>query len=259
MRILRAQPQAVDRHGGVWLNAWLQWAELSRNLSFTLPSLGLPLITYVIFGLPGVHGSSIAAARIFIGFAGFAVLGIVMFQFGVGVASDRTSAWERYVRTLPTPASNRFAARILVALAFSLISLVPVAICAHAFSPVQLSVVAYLRILLALLVGAVPLGLLGITIGYFLSERGALPVTNLIFLPLAYAGGLFGYTGSELPGLAAAVSPWLPTRQWSDIIVEFGLLGRLPVHQLLALSGYGIAFGAMAVVGYRRDETRQYR
>jgi ABC-2 type transport system permease protein len=254
----RGRPRPSARPDGIRLNAWLQWIELSRNLSFTLPSLGLPLITYAIFGLPNVHDSPVAAARIFVGFAGFAVLGIVMFQFGVGIASDRVSPWERYVRTLPAPASSRFTARILVALAFSLLSLVPVAACAVAVTPVHLAASAYLRVTLALLVGAVPLGLLGISIGYFLSERGALPVTNLLFLPLSYAGGLFGYTGSQLPGFAAAVSPWLPTRQWSDLIVEFGLHGQLPVHQLVALTGYGIGFGALAVLGYRRDETRQY-
>jgi ABC-2 type transport system permease protein len=246
------------RSSGVRLNAWLQWAELSRNLSFTAPSLGLPLITYLIFGLPNVHGNPTAAARIFAGFAGFAVLGIVMFQFGVGIASDRTSSWERYVRTLPASASSQFAARILVALAFSLVSLVPVLVCAVAFSPLHLSLLAYARVLVALLVGAVPMGLLGIMIGYLLSERGALPVTNLIFLPLSYAGGLFGYTGSELPGFAATVSPWLPTRQWSDLIIDFGLSGRIPIHQCLALAAFGIIFGALAVLGYRRDESRQY-
>jgi len=103
----RIDPQLDHRTfgRGVWLNARLQWTELSRNLSFTVPSLALPLITYLIFGLPNVHGRPATADRIFVGFAGFAVLGIVMFQFGVGIASDRTSPWERYVRTLPAAAS----------------------------------------------------------------------------------------------------------------------------------------------------------
>ena len=89
--------------------------------------------------------------------------------------------------------------------------------------------------------------------------RGALPVTNLLFLPLAYAGGLFGYTGPDLPHFAAIVSPWLPTRQWSDLIIDFGLGGRIPVHQCAALTGYGCLFAVLALVGYHRDESRQYR
>jgi ABC-2 type transport system permease protein len=257
----RIEPRAAtsNRPRRFWPNVRLQLVELSRHLSFTVPSLGLPLVSYLIFGLPNVGGSSVAAARVFCGFSGFAVLGIVMFQFGVGLANDRASAWERYVRTLPATASSRFAARIVAALLFSLASLVPVTVCALVLSPLRLDAPTYGRVLVALLLGAVPLGLLGIAIGYLLTERGALPVTNLLFLPLAYAGGLFGYTGSDLPHFAAAVSPWLPTRQWSDLIVGFGLGGHLPLHQIAALAGYGCAFAALALIGYRRDESREYR
>jgi len=141
---------------------------------------------------------------------------------------------------------------------FSLISLVPVLICAIAFSPLDLSVAAYARVLLALLVGAIPLGLLGIMIGYLLTERGALPVTNLLFLPL------------PTPGVCSA-TPWLNCRasrpsshpgyrpgNGATLIVDFGLDGHFPVHQSVALAAYGIVFGALAILGYRRDETRQY-
>jgi ABC-2 type transport system permease protein len=206
-----------------------------------------------------VHGNSSAANAILIAFGAFAVLGIAMFQFGVGIASDRASAWERYVRTLPSSAGVRFTARTLVALAFNLASVVPLIAVATLLTPVRLDLLTWIRVLLALLVGAVPLALLGIMLGYLLSERGALPVTNLIFLPLSYAGGLFGSGADQLPRFAARISPWLPTRQWSDLITGFGLNGQLPTRQLVYLAGYGALFGVLAIVGYRRDETRQYR
>jgi ABC-2 type transport system permease protein len=242
----------------VVLNARIQLAELVRYPAFTVPSLGLPLISYFIFGMPQIKGDQTTAAIILVAFASFAILGIAMFQFGVGIAADRASAWERLVRTLPSSAGTRFTARTLVALAFSLASLVPLLIAAIVFTPVQLAITTWLRVLAALLLGSIPLALLGIMLGYLLSERGALPVTNLIFLPLSYAGGLFGARTSELPGFAARVSPWLPTRQWSDLVVDFGLYGHFPVHQCLALGAYGCGFAALAVLGYRRDETRQY-
>jgi ABC-2 type transport system permease protein len=243
----------------ITLNARIQLAELIRYPAFTVPSLGLPLISYFIFGMPQIKGDRSAAAAILLAFAAFAILGIAMFQFGVGIAADRASAWERFVRTLPSAAGTRFAARTLVALAFSLASLVPLLIAAFAFTPVQLSIATWLRVFLALLLGAIPLALLGIMLGYLLSERGALPVTNLIFLPLSYAGGLFGARTAELPAFAAQISPWLPTRQWSDLVIDFGLHGRFPIHQSLALGVYGCCFAALAVIGYHRDETRQYR
>jgi|tagenome__1003787_1003787.scaffolds.fasta_scaffold20845129_2 ABC-2 type transport system permease protein len=241
------------------LNARIQFDELVHIPAFTVPSIGLPLVTYLIFGLPNVHGEAAAADGVLVGFAAFALLGIVMFQFGVGIAADRSSPWERFVRTLPSTAAHRFGARLLVALAFGVASLVPVCACAALTTPVDFDAATWGRVLASLLVGSIPLGLLGIMLGYLLNERGALPVTNLIYLPLSYAGGLFSAKVAELPAALRDVSPWLPTRQWSDVLVQFGLGGRLPTHQLLALGGYGLLFGAVAVLGYRRDEQRQFR
>lgn len=245
--------------GGVALNARMQLDELVHIPAFTVPTLGLPLVTYLIFGLPAVHGRSAAADGILVGFAAFAVLGIVMFQFGVGIASERASAWERFVRTLPASAGQRFTARLLVALLFTLASLVPVCVAAAVASPIDLSPATWFRVVVSLLAGSVPLGLLGIMLGYLLNERGALPITNLLYLPLSYAGGLFSTDATELPRAVASVSPWLPTRQWGDVVTRYGLHDRFPVHQALALLGYGVAFGLVAVWAYRREELREYR
>jgi ABC-2 type transport system permease protein len=240
-------------------NARIQLDELAHIPAFTVPSLGLPVVSYVIFGLPQVHGARAAAAGVFAGFAAFAMLGIVMFQFGVGIAADRASPWERFVRTLPATAAERFLARLLVAFVFGIASLIPLTVCALLVSPLRLDSMTWIRLLVALLGGAVPLGLLGIMLGYAVHERGALPLTNLIYLPLAYAGGLFSAGPGELPRFARAVSPWLPTRQWSDVVVDYGLGGRVPVSAIAGLAGFAALFGLAAVLAYRRDELREYR
>ncbi len=243
----------------VWLNARIQLQELLRYPSVTVPSFALPTVSYVIFGLPAVDGDPTRANYVLLSFAAFSVLGIVMFQFGVGIAADRESPWERYVRTLPAPPASRFAARMVVALIFSIVSVLPLALLGCLASPVSLSAGQWVRTCVALLAGSIPLGLLGIALGYLLTERGALPITNLLYLPLAYAGGLFSSGVAAMPHAAAAVSPWLPTRQWSDVLHGFGMVGRLPLHPMLSLVGYGVVFALVAVIAYRRDEARQYR
>ena len=243
----------------VRLHARLQFDELIRVPAFSVPSIALPLLTYLIFGLPGIGDDPQQAAAVLLAFAAFATLGIVMFQFGVGIAADRASPWERYLRTLPASASARFTARLWVSLCFTALALVPLVTLAVAVTPVHLDGAAWARCAVALVAGSVPLGLLGIMLGYLLDERGALPVTNLVYLPLSYAGGLFGARPEQLPSVARHISPWLPTRQWSDILLDIGLAGHVPVHQVLALGGYGLGFGVLAVLGYRRDEYRQWR
>ena len=50
------------------LNLRLQLDELIHLPAFTVPSLGLPLITFAIFGLPQVHNDSRVAAGVLVGF-----------------------------------------------------------------------------------------------------------------------------------------------------------------------------------------------
>src|SRR5205823_2952433 len=89
----RAASRAVRRRGWptviarIWINARMQFDELAHIPAFTVPSMGLPLVAYVTFGLPTIHGDARLAAGVFAGFAAFAFLGIVMFQFGVGIAA----------------------------------------------------------------------------------------------------------------------------------------------------------------------------
>jgi hypothetical protein len=73
---------------------------------------------------------------------------------------------------------TRFTARTIVALAFSLASLVRLLVAALVFTPVHVAVTAWLRVPPALLLGSIPLAMLGITLAYLLSERGALPANT---------------------------------------------------------------------------------
>jgi ABC-2 type transport system permease protein len=242
----------------VWINARMQGDELLHLPAFSAPTIGFPLAAYLLFGLPVVHGSGRVAAGVFLSFAAFALLGIVMFDFGVGIAANRSSPWERFVRTLPSSAGERFAARLLVALGFGVAALVPLVACAAAATPLRLDGLAWVRVAVALVAGAIPLGLLGIMLGYLLSDRAALPVTNLIYLPLSYVGGLFSADTSGLPGALRRVSPWLPTRQWAQLLDDFGLGGHIPARAAAGLACYGAVFGALALYGYRRDQQQQY-
>jgi ABC-2 type transport system permease protein len=110
---------------------------------------------------------------------------------------------------------------------------------------------------LALVVGAVPFALLGIALGYWASPRGALPVANILYLVLAFAGGLWT-TPAHLPSSVAAISPLVPTRQFGNVLwgATQGRLWR-PRDWLLLL-GWSAVFAALAAWGYRRDEGRRY-
>jgi ABC-type sulfate/molybdate transport systems ATPase subunit len=55
-------------------------------------------------------------------FVVFAIVGVTLYQFGVGIAQQRGRPWERYLRALPVSTAVRFIARIVTAVLFGLLA-----------------------------------------------------------------------------------------------------------------------------------------
>jgi ABC-2 type transport system permease protein len=229
--------------------------ELLRYPSFSVPTLALPAIFFAFFGVPRAQGR---ADVLLASFAAYAVLSVAFFQFGVAIAIERSRPWETYVRTLPVGAGTRMAARLLSASLFAALAVAAVlAVAIPATSP-HLSASAWLRLGFGLVVGSVPFTLLGIALGYWLPAKSALPVANILYLTLSFAGGLWtGPTG--LPAAVSRISEFLPTRQWADVLWSAARGGTVRLEHWLALGAYAIVFGGFAAWGYRRDEGQRFR
>ena len=237
------------------VHARAQLRQLLRYPAFAIPTLLLPALFFAFFGLPQRHTPpNILMAS----FGAYAVLSVAFFQFGVGIALDRVDPWEAHLRTLPVATRVRFAGRVLSALAFALTSAAVVVIVALATTSASLGPAAWARLALALLGGSIPLALLGIALGYWVSPRGALPVANVLYLGTAYVGGL--WTGARnLPRGVEEFGRYLPTRQWGNVVWSAVGVGDAAVASWLALAGYTIVFGAIAAWGYARDEGERFR
>jgi ABC-2 type transport system permease protein len=229
--------------------------ELVRYPAFLVPTLLFPAAFYLVFAAPRSHGDPTAEMATF---AGFAVIGVAFFQFGVGIATERASPWETYLRTLPLGPVPRLGARVLSAVLFALAAAALLIAVAVATTGASLAPQRWTGLCVALLVGAAPFALLGISLGYWAPQRGALPIANLLYLGLAYAGALW-MRPDDLPRPVAVVSPFLPTRAFADLLVGT-VHGRPPALRAAAsLALFTGAFAALAVWGYRRDEGRNFR
>lgn len=93
--------------------------------------------------------------------------------------------------------------------------------------------------------------------GYWVHPKGALPLANLLYLPLSYLGGLWGPPES-LPSGLERVSVFLPTRHYVEITWSSVLGTGTPILSILLLIGFAVPFVLMAVWGYRRDEALKY-
>ncbi len=237
------------------LHARVATVALLRHPSFAVPTLGFPAMFFLFFASPA---RGLAATYALCSFAAFAAIGVAFFQFGVGIAAERGSPWEEYVRTLPASPTARLVARLLSASLFAAISAGIVIVAALLTTDASLSIGRWAELVVALALGIVPFALLGIALGYWATPKGALPLANILYLGLSYGGGLWIRPG-RLPSSVEAVAPYLPTRHLADILL--GIVAGTPwrLGDWAALTGFALVFTATAVLGYRRDEGQRFR
>ena len=227
---------------------------LLRTPAYWIPLVVFPSLLYAFFGIPPSQQGPQVANLLLGSWSAFAVIGIGFFQFGVSISQARESKWEDYARTLPAGGAPRFAAQILSAIVFLAAALGLLWTVANLTTPVDLSPIQYGRLLASLLAGVVPFVMIGAALGYSIPARGAVPIANLLYLPLSYFGGLW-LPPQMLPDIVARFSPYTPTRQLGELAWAAVLETPIPMASVQGLALYTAGAGLLALVMWRRDET----
>jgi ABC-2 type transport system permease protein len=218
-----------------------------------------PALSLLFFVVPFGFGDDPAAATAaVVQLAVFGVLSSFLFTFGVGVADDREKAWDPYVRTLPAPATPRIVGRLLTGFVFAILAVVPVTVVGALFTSATVTPLHLLAGLVALLVAGTPFLFGGLAIGYSLPVKAALPVTQLVFFPMAFGGGLF-IPPTLFPAWLQTFSALLPSRGARDLVL-WAVNGTPPdALAMVAFSVWVVATALLAGWAYRRDEGRRFR
>jgi ABC-2 type transport system permease protein len=215
-----------------------------------------PALSLLFFVVPFDYGAEGETAAI-VGLSVFAVMSSFLFTFGVGVADDREKSWDPYLRTLPAPAWPRIAGRILSGATFALVAIIPVVVVGALFTQATTTLPRLVLGMVAVVVAGLPFLLGGLAIGYSLPVKAALPVTQLIFFPIAFAGGLL-LPPQLFPGWLEAISLVTPARGARDLVV-WAVLGTPPdTLALVVLVGWVLLTLGLALWAYRRDEGRRF-
>lgn len=223
---------------------------LFRQPGFWVPTVLFPAMLYSFFGANMAAAGGMGAYAM-ASFAVYAVVGVGFYQFGVTVAQDRESPFTVWQRTLPGNALMPWIARIIASLIFVLIAVALVLVAAWQIAGITLSAGAYARLAGACALAAVPATLMGTALGSVASSRAAVPLANLVFLPLSYLGGLW-VPPVALPAAIDAISVWTPTRAMGEIAWA-ALDGRTPSGQYLAvLLGWAVLAGLVTWSAQRR-------
>jgi ABC-2 type transport system permease protein len=219
----------------------------------------LPSLSFLFFALPNLGDDAAAATAATVGLGVFAAMIICLFQFGAGIAEERQLPWDPYLRTLPVRPWQRLTGRLLVALPFALVAVIPLIALAWSTTKADPSSLQVLAGLGMLVVGSLPLGLIGVALGNALPSKAALAVANLLLLPFAFLGGLF-VPPAYLPDIVQTLSPYVPTRGWLEIVMigvtgQGGEDGTNGVALVAWCVWLGVA-ATLALWAYRREESR---
>ena len=249
-------PMLVRQTGAEFLKLW-------RVPAFSITSLFLPVMFYAFIGIGQsklVISPGVTFGAYFLGsMAVYAVANVMIFSFGISVATERGMKMDVLMRATPMPPWVYLLSKCITALAFAAMTLIVLFPFAYIAGGVRLEALQWVTLAYRVLLGSIPFIALGFAIGYLSGPNSAVAVINLIYLPTAFASGLF-FPKQLLPQFVQAIAPYLPLH-------FFGQLGWDAVGaptdgsvttDWLYLAGYGVLVFALALWAYRREEGRKF-
>jgi ABC-2 type transport system permease protein len=226
-----------------------------RTPAYCVAAVIFPAMLYSMFGLSVPAGR--ASSYVMASFCAYAVIGVGFYQFGVSIAQERETNWERFVRVLPRAFWPKLVALLVSAGVFAIVAVLLVIAVAYLVGNPDADLLTVLFLILACFAIALPFVLFGVALGYWVSARAAVPLANMAFLPLAFLGGLWVRPSSMHP-IVAKISLYTPTRHAAEIVWSVVGHNDIPGASIVWLVGYGCLFATMAWWGYRRDEAIRY-
>ncbi len=239
-----------------------EFLKLIRVPIFAISTIAFPLMFYVIFGLTfadeSTNGVGVTTYMLAT-YGAFGVIGSALFGFGVSVAMERGQGWMRLKRVSPMPPLAYFVAKVVMSASFAALIVAALFVLGATVGGVRMPADQWMSLAAVLVIGALPFCAMGLAFGYLVGPNSAPAVLNLVYLPMAFASGLW-IPLFQLPELVQSIAPFLPPYHFAQLALgTFGAdEGGSSLLHVGALLGFTIVFLAVAGWGYRRDEGRTY-
>ena len=227
--------------------------EIVRTLrvpAFVIPTIALPVMLYLFFGivLNGEHAAADpkVALGILSGFTMFSVIGPGMFGLGIGLAIERQSGILTLKRAMPMPPAANLIAKVCSAMTLSFIVISSLITLAVLFGHAHLGAGQVVGLELVGVLGAVPFCAIGLLIGTLVSGTAAPAIVNLLFFPMIYLSGLFPFGMPKALQTASVIWPAFHLNQLSlaALGLKTSLDPRIAVAVLVAFTVACVATAA---------------
>ncbi|MFB7606197.1 ABC transporter permease [Streptomyces gardneri] len=221
-----------------------------RDAGFTISTIGVPVMMYLLFTNLGTDDGSFATAAM-VGMAAYGALGAAL-SLGTGVAEDKSTGWLRQLRVTPMTPRQVVTGRALTGSVVVLPAIAGVLLAGGLANGVRMAAWRWAAVALTLWLGSLPFTLLGIGNGYRLSAQTTGVVNVACNLGLAVVGGLW-FPTVLFPSWLRTISEYTPTNRFAELGVAM-TEGTAPGAGALAvLAVWTALFGMYAAVSYRRS------
>ena len=247
----------------LFLEAKTEFLKLLRMRAYVTFTLLFPLMFYCFFGLAMSTQSAghfpPMSRYLLATYGAFAVMGVTLYAFGVGVAVERGLGWLQLKRASPMPAAAYFFAKFAVSLAFSAIVVAALFGLGAGFGGVRMPLTQWLTLYVTLLAGGAPFCALGLIIGSLAGPNSASPTVNLIYLPMSICSGLW-MPLPFLPHAMQAIAPLLPSYHLAQLALSVmnAPSQGTPFDHLQALAGFTFLFAGIAWFAHARESEKMY-
>jgi ABC-2 type transport system permease protein len=246
--------------------SYAEFVKLFRVPAFSTTSIVLPAMFYAFIGLGQAkqslgQGTHVTFGEYFLAsMALYGVANVMVLAFGISLANERGQKQDLLMQSTPLPPFVFFIAKAASALVIAFMALIVLSALAVVAGGAHLDTSEWLALFGRSMVCSIPFIGLGFALGYIAGPNSAPAVTNLIYLPTAFASGLF-FPLSLLPKFLQDIAPYLPLYRGAQLVwnaVGAPTNGDPLSKDWIYMGAYTVAFFLLALWAYRRDQGRKF-
>jgi ABC-2 type transport system permease protein len=229
-----------------------------RNRIYCFSAIGFPIMFYVLFGIVmnrevTIHGVSLAK-YLMASYCVFGMLGAALFGVGVNFAIERGSGWLEVKQASPMPPPALLLAKTASSAGFALVVAILLIVIGRFAGNVHLTALETIKLLAVVVVGAIPIGALGLIFGLLAPSNAAAGLMNIVYLPMAFCSGLW-LPLTILPAWVSKIAVFLPSYHLAQLAfraVGFSMDSIPSSTHWLALAGFTLIFLGIGWIAFRR-------
>lgn len=179
-------------------------------------------------------------------------IGAAISGSGARLATERASGWARQLRVTPLTDSGWLAGRMLSSLLVVLPVIVVVGVLAVTVGGVRLEAGQWLALTAAILFGSIPIALIGLIVGLAFREESAQAAQAVVFVLLAFLGGVFAQSVAP-PGALRTLVQVSPSYHFVELVRRAVGGDGAWITPILSLVVITLVIAVATVVLYRRS------